>query len=154
MAQFVGDDIQRVGEKVKADVVAIAENHPLRFTIPEGVVVSFWSVAQVEMNAANKRQASAIKGVAAEDLRKKVMRDFESVVDIVDLAVPNAHLSFRSDKSSREIVGSIAIIDLSLHGAWRCSSFCHQSLLNYLDSAIAQRKFLVMKPLPASGGLT
>lgn len=106
------------------------------------------------MNAAGKRQPSAIKGVAAEDLRKEVMRDFESVVDIVDLAVLDAYLSFRSDKSSREIVGSVAIVDLSLHGTWQCSCFCYQSLLDYLDSAIAQRTYLVMKPLPTSGGLT
>jgi hypothetical protein len=41
-----------------------------------------------------------------------------------------------------------------LHGTWQCSCFCYQSLLDYLDSAIAQRTYLVMKPLPASGGLT
>lgn len=94
MAQFVGDDIQRVSKEVKGDVVAIAENHLLRFTIPEGIVVTFWRAFRSVVDAANKMQPFAIKGVAPEDLRKKVMRDFESVVDIGDLAVFSAVLSF------------------------------------------------------------
>lgn len=129
MAQLVGDDIQRVGEIIKGDVVAVAENHLILGSIPISIVVPALFAIWLEVNAANEGNPVVIKGVAVKDFGEKVVCDFESIIAIVDLAVLNARLSLRSRKCSGAICGFFAVVDLSLHRGCKLGACRRQSLL-------------------------
>jgi hypothetical protein len=57
MAELMSDDVQRVGEVVEGDVVAVAEYHLVAVAVPVRVVVAGWRVSWSIVDASQESEA-------------------------------------------------------------------------------------------------
>lgn len=109
MGQLVGDDIQGICKIVKSDTVPISEGK--LYAVPEGVVVPNLCRIRIVVNSDKRSATVIVGGVAAKYFVKELDRDTNSVIDIVDLSIKCAFITFYASRGTRNIGTVLSIVN-------------------------------------------
>ncbi|KAI6774845.1 hypothetical protein HG530_001603 [Fusarium avenaceum] len=109
MSQLVGDNIQGICKMVKSDTITVSERK--LFAVPEGVVVPKGLRLWIVVNSGERSATVIVDGVATKYVVKELDRNADSIIDIVDLSVEYAFITFYANRDTRKIGKVLPIVN-------------------------------------------